>query len=450
MITVFPDLQILLLNLFFIFIFFFIYLKFIEKKIHQLTHKLLIFLASGSSMVLCMTFSIEISPGHLVDLRYVPFIVGAFYGGRRIALLLFFMLIAYRLGLGGSGFYLNLASSLLLLVSVWFMIPFFERSVNAAKKLRYVMEVAFLSALYAGTIISLFYSEIMSVKDHLAFIIFVYVQAVGIVLFVKFIEKARNEMALANEIRKFEKLKSVSEVAASISHEVRNPLTATRGFIQLLSDPNLSSEEKKLYISISLEELDKAASIISDYLTFATPSLNNIEILELNKELDTILKTVSSLASENGVKIDIQKIDAIYVAGEREKLHQCLVNLMKNSIEAMPSGGKLMIKLQELNGKVVMTVADTGVGMTNEQIERLGTPYFSTKVNGTGLGTMVVFSIVKAMMGEIKVDSKIGKGTCFTILFPTVDPAQSSPESLLVEQAPSLISTQRDVSFSNK
>lgn len=428
MINVFPGLQILLLNIFFIFTFFFIYHKFIEKKIHQLTNKLLIFLASGGSIVLCMTFSIPIGPGQLIDMRYVPFIVGAFYGGRRIALLLFLILITYRLGLGGPGFYINLAGSTLLLISLWFMIPLFEKSVNLTKKLRPVMEVAFLSALYTGVALSLFYSDIMSVKNLLFFIVFIYIQVIGILLFVKFIESAKSDLALSAEIRKFEKLKSVSEVAASISHEVRNPLTATRGFIQLLSDNNLTIEEKNLYISISLEELDKAASIITDYLTFATPSLENIEILELNKELDTIMKTVTPLALINAVDIEIEKTEAIYVAGEREKFHQCLINLMKNSIEAMPGGGKLMITLQELNGKVVITVADTGAGMTDEQIERLGTPYFSTKVNGTGLGTMVIFSIVKAMMGEIKVDSKIGKGTCFTILFPTVDSSQSPTE----------------------
>lgn len=428
MINVFPDLQILLLNLFFIFLFFFVYLKFIEKKIHQLTNKLLIFLASGIAIVLCMTFSISIGPGQLIDMRYVPFIVGAFYGGRRIAFLLFFILITYRLGLGGSGFYINLAGSTILLISLWFTIPFFERAVNLTKKMRCVMEVAFLSALFTGTTLSLFASNIMNIKDLLSFIVFLYIQIAGVLLFVKFIEKAKNDIALAEEIRKFEKLKSVSEVAASISHEVRNPLTATRGFIQLLSDQNLTAEEKNLYISISLEELDKAASVITDYLTFATPSLEKIEILELNKELDTILKTVAPLALANTVEIDIPKTEEIYVAGERERLHQCLINLAKNSIEAMPHGGKLIIKQQELNGKIVITVEDTGVGMTNEQIERLGTPYFSTKVDGTGLGTMVVFSIVKAMMGEIKVDSKIGKGTCFTILFPAVDPSHSSTE----------------------
>ncbi|MCP3764193.1 ATP-binding protein [Domibacillus sp. A3M-37] len=428
MINVFHDLQILLLNVFFIFTFFFVYLKFIEKKIHQLTNKLLIFLTSGSSIVLCMTFSIQIGPGQLIDMRYVPFIVGAFYGGRRVALLLFLILITYRFGLGGSGFYINLAGSILLLISLWFMIPFFEKTVNLAKRLRYVMEVAFLSALYTGAALSLFYSEIMSIKNLMSFITFIYIQVIGIILFVKFIERARNDMALATEIRKLEKLKSVSEVAASISHEVRNPLTVTRGFIQLLSDDNLTNEQKNFYISTSLEELDRAASIITDYLTFATPSLENVEMLELNKELDHIIKTVTPLALMNAVGIEIQKTEAIYIAGEREKLHQCLINLIKNSIEAMPGGGKLMITLQVLNDKVVITVADTGAGMTDEQIERLGTPYFSTKVNGTGLGTMVIFSIVKAMMGEIKVDSEIGKGTCFTILFPTVAPFHSSTE----------------------
>jgi two-component system sporulation sensor kinase B len=153
--------------------------------------------------------------------------------------------------------------------------------------------------------------------------------------------------------------------------------------------------------------------------------------LELSKELDNIIKIVNPFAGMNAVYIEIRKKDDIYVVGERQKFHQCLINLIKNSIESMPGGGKLIISSQELSGKAVITVADTGGGMTDEQIERLGTPYFSTKETGTGLGTMVIFSIVKAMRGEIKVDSEIGKGTRFTILIPTAEHSPSYTEEII-------------------
>ncbi|OES45504.1 sensor histidine kinase [Domibacillus iocasae] len=419
--NVLHDLQILLLNIFFIFTFFFIYLKFIEKKIYQITNKFLIILASGSSIVLCMTFSIHISPGQLIDMRYVPFIVGAFYGGRKVAITLFLILVTYRFSLGGSGFYINLAGSTLLLISLWFMIPFFEKTVNLKKRIRLVIAVSVFSALYTGIALGLFFSEVMGIRTFTTFTLFLCIQITGTILFVNFIERAKKDMAIAAEIGKLEKLKTVSDMAASISHEVRNPLTVTRGFLQLLRDPDLTEKEKSNYIDIAVGELDKAESTISDYLTFARPSLENIKVLDLKKELTYAVKVVEPFAAMNNVCIELQLHADVSVAGESQKLHQCLINLTKNAIEAMPDGGKLVIALQKVNGKAVIIVADTGVGLTDEQIERLGTPYYTTKEKGTGLGTMVIFSIVKAMRGEIEVDSEVGKGTRFTILLPVAE-----------------------------
>ncbi|MDF2679313.1 MAG: kinE 3 [Brevibacillus sp.] len=227
------------------------------------------------------------------------------------------------------------------------------------------------------------------------------------------------EQQVSTELEKIEHLQTVSHLAASISHEVRNPLTVTRGFIQLLRDSTLSQEKKLMYIGFSLKELDRAEHIISDYLSFAKPSLENVESLDVNKELDYIIQVIRPFASMRNIALHVQKADhELQIWGDRQKLHQALVNLMKNGIEAMDGNGDLTITLHVNDDKIVIVIEDTGKGMDPDQLLKLGTPFFTTKENGTGLGTMVAFSIIRAMQGEIDVKSERGYGTRFTISFP--------------------------------
>ena len=228
------------------------------------------------------------------------------------------------------------------------------------------------------------------------------------------------EQALAHELRELEHLKTVSQLAASISHEVRNPLTVTRGFMQILKDAALSEDKRRLYFDMSLEELDRAERIITDYLTFAKPAIEHAERLELNAELYRIVQVILPFASMENISVEISPSDEeLFVQGEGKKLHQALINVIKNGIEATPSGGRLTIRLRRADGRCVLSVEDTGKGMDEDQLRKLGTPYYTTKDKGTGLGTMVAFSIFRAMGADIAVDSVPGRGTRFTLSFPT-------------------------------
>ncbi|WP_144289495.1 sensor histidine kinase, partial [Domibacillus epiphyticus] len=122
--------------------------------------------------------------------------------------------------------------------------------------------------------------------------------------------------------------------------------------------------------------------------------------------------------------IKVSREENLYISGEAAKLHQCLINVIKNGIEAMPEGGQLSVSLKKLGSEAWLSVTDSGTGMSEEQLERLGTPFYTTKDKGTGLGTMVVYSIVRAMGGEIKVKSEENKGTSFTIALPIVQNSQ--------------------------
>ncbi|MCP3764222.1 HAMP domain-containing histidine kinase [Domibacillus sp. A3M-37] len=128
-----------------------------------------------------------------------------------------------------------------------------------------------------------------------------------------------------------------------------------------------------------MEGLDKAKSTITDYLTFAKPSVENVKILDLPKELTSIKNFIEPYAAINNVKIEMSLEETIYSAGEKEKLHQCLINIVKNGIEAMPQDGKLKVELKRFKSNAVITIADTGIGMNEEQLERLGSAFLHNK-----------------------------------------------------------------------
>lgn len=224
---------------------------------------------------------------------------------------------------------------------------------------------------------------------------------------------------MKREIINTEKLQAVSHLAASISHEVRNPLTATKGFLQLLkSDDNLSKEKKQQFIDIAISELNRAENIINDYLAFAKPSMELQETIEIQSEINKVIEIVKPLANMNAVFIQCH-VPVFYVNGEKHLFQQCFVNLVKNAIESMQGGGVLILEAQQSKKGINITISDTGIGMTDEQLGRLGEPYFSTKgIKGTGLGMVAVYRIVKSMHGSIRVKSKPQEGTTFTIYLP--------------------------------
>jgi two-component system sporulation sensor kinase B len=238
------------------------------------------------------------------------------------------------------------------------------------------------------------------------------------------LEAIRRNHQLKEEMIKVERIKMVSELAASVAHEVRNPMTAVRGFVQMLADGSLSEERRKRYVSISLEELDRAQRIISDYLALSKPEKDTVEVLNVAEELAYVTSILGSYANYQNVQIKVEVGRDINVEGNRSKFRQALINLGKNAIEAMPEGGKVEFWGIPCDDSFVLRVQDTGTGMTEEQLRRLGTPYYSTKEKGTGLGTMLAFNIIHQMGGKVEVRSKIGVGTEYTITLPLARPQE--------------------------
>ncbi|MFD1358912.1 ATP-binding protein [Fictibacillus halophilus] len=233
------------------------------------------------------------------------------------------------------------------------------------------------------------------------------------------IENMNEQIEMKQELIRTEKMNVVSQLAASVAHEIRNPMTSVRGFMQLMQKEKLTKEQQ-LYISISIEELDRAQEIINQYLALAKPQTDQYETIDLTSVIQQSIDVMHSYAILNSIHITQQVEQSLEIEGLKLEIQQVLINIIKNAIEAIKSEGEISISAEKnANGFVSIQIKDNGVGMTENQIKKLGSPYYSTKEKGTGLGLTVCHQIVKQMGGQILIKSELKKGTCFTINLPS-------------------------------
>lgn len=227
--------------------------------------------------------------------------------------------------------------------------------------------------------------------------------------------------SLEETSRRQDRLAAVGRVAASIAHEIRNPLAAMRGSIQVLrSEINGDAMQSEL-MDIILRESDRLNKIITDYLTYARPRANvhtSVDLREILHETFTLLRHSPEIRDEHRLEEDLPDAPVIATA-DAEQLRQVFWNLARNALQAMPEGGTLRAELQRAAaaGRIRIAFTDSGRGMTPEQVERLFEPFSST-TGGTGLGLSIVYQIIRDHGGTINVRSREGHGTTITILLP--------------------------------
>ncbi|GBG10876.1 hypothetical protein PAT3040_05646 [Paenibacillus agaridevorans] len=223
-----------------------------------------------------------------------------------------------------------------------------------------------------------------------------------------------------NELQRSEKIELISHLAASIAHEVRNPLQVTRGFLQIIGE-KITEKKLKAYTTLAINELDRASEIITDFLTFAKPDLVESNKLNVVTEIMQIEAILAPLANLKGSTITVTAEAELFIKGNSSKFKQALINLIKNSIEALNENGEVVIHVYKTKREIIeILIKDNGEGIEAQDLKRLGEPYYSKKSKGTGLGLMVTFRIIEAMQGIIKFSSEIGVGTEVTIQIPAI------------------------------
>lgn len=213
-----------------------------------------------------------------------------------------------------------------------------------------------------------------------------------------------------------EKMKIVGELAASIAHELRNPLTAIKGFFKIL---RTSVQEKEMYYNVIDGELSRIEQISSELLTLARPHSENKNSDDLIQLIEDVIVLLTPQANMKNIEI-VRKAncESLYLKCESTKIKQVFINLIKNSLDAMEKTGHIVIDIVEDNDQVTVQIIDQGCGIPKNLLDKLGEPFYTTKQKGTGLGLMVCFQIIESHGGCIQVESVLNEGTTFTITLP--------------------------------
>lgn len=218
-------------------------------------------------------------------------------------------------------------------------------------------------------------------------------------------------------LNKSDTLAAIGQLAAGVAHEVRNPLTVIKGFIQLFQ---INKEDQEKYFNLMLSEIERIEAILQEFLSIAKTDEINTE----KKNIYQIFKNVVSLMNTKAIMTNIQvelftDTKDIIIECSENQLKQVFINVLQNSIEAMPDGGRISIHIKEI-GKdgIIISVIDKGIGIPEERIKRLGEPFYSTKEKGTGIGLMLSYKIIESHQGNISIMSEVGVGTTVTIYLP--------------------------------
>ncbi|NMO98114.1 CheR family methyltransferase [Paenibacillus lemnae] len=238
-----------------------------------------------------------------------------------------------------------------------------------------------------------------------------------IIQFVKFSEDITDRKHAEEMMRKNEMLSAVGQLAAGVAHEIRNPLTALKGFTKLMSNKGMGND---MYIEIMLNELNRIEQIVSELLVLAKPQAVDFLEKDLSPILQDVLMLLESQANMNNVEMHAVFGEGLKVLGVENQLKQVFINVLKNAIEAMPAGGRVDViaDIHKDEEHITIQFIDNGAGIPASKLAKLGEPFYSTKNKGTGLGLMVSYKIIQNHKGTILFESEEGSGTTVTISIP--------------------------------
>jgi len=286
--------------------------------------------------------------------------------------------------------------------------------------------------------------------------------------YLKSLEMANKKLKQAQEeLIRTEKLASIGRFAAGVAHEVGNPLGAILGYTSILEKNEIDREESKDYLKRIGKEIERINRIVRELLDFARPSKFEIKDIEVNQVVENTLSLLSHQKNFKNIETQLElQPDLPMIKGDESQLSQVFINIILNAIDAMPMGGNLMIKTENLvvgnffgsgfqqlypprrkgdptesdysrlrktdpfsalltkyskgDPLVKINISDTGMGIEQENLEKIFDPFFSTKDpdKGTGLGLSISLRIIESMGGKISVESEVGKGSTFEIYFP--------------------------------
>lgn len=229
-----------------------------------------------------------------------------------------------------------------------------------------------------------------------------------------------------------QKLSATGRLAASLAHEINNPLQAIQACLELTQSNLGDAAKQERYLTMANEELARVASLVQRTLSFSRPTKGELELIDLRTVVEDVLSLSAKQLQHAGVQVNIDWEPGVpRISGASNQLQQVFLNLILNAMEAMPQGGQLQIRgeLSDDGHWVAIAFADSGIGIPPDALDKILEPFYTTKADGTGLGLYICHNIISSHNGRIAVESIVGKGSTFTILLPVQEKKVSAPKT---------------------
>ena len=223
------------------------------------------------------------------------------------------------------------------------------------------------------------------------------------------------------EIVRTEKLKYVGQLAAGVAHEIRNPLTTIRGFLQLLKNQDYEKELIEKYSDVMLGEVDRVNVFVTQLLDLAKPHQLELDNFDLRDFIDDLVVVYSASNLNPDVSIVNSLTESIYTYSDKNRLRQVILNVLNNSCESVESKGQIDITVESVPHYVRLKIRDNGKGIRPEDLKNIGMPFYTTKTKGNGLGVATCIQIMDELKGKFQINSIYGQGTEVILTIPTTN-----------------------------
>jgi two-component system sporulation sensor kinase A len=231
-----------------------------------------------------------------------------------------------------------------------------------------------------------------------------------------------NDLSTYEEVKEMmiqaKKMSTVGQLSASIAHEIRNPLTSIKGFLQLLQ---AGVDHKEEYYRIMADEIEKIETITTELLSISKPSTNKMQTEQVEELIKDVIVLLQSQARLKNIRIELEEPASAQIYCNRSEIKQILINIIKNAIEAMDEPGEIRLSIRTDKKHVTVNVKDEGIGVPQDLLQQLEVAFFTTKENGTGLGLNITKEILNHHGGSLNILRNETKGSTFQLIFPRIE-----------------------------
>ncbi|WP_426455125.1 ATP-binding protein [Paenibacillus sp. S-38] len=392
------------------------------RKGHETKSRLMAAAVCALASLFAMAHPLQLGSWPPLDFGMIPLAVCFFYGGPLYALGAGALMLAFRFGAGGLEAWVFPAVLALVLGGLWLV----RRRLRETAMLLHPLNGALLGLAVSAVLVLASAASLLAQgiapagRLYALWAAYAAAQACTAGLVAYLLGQSRLRSGGPAALRAQDTSAAAAELASSIAREVHPSLTAAKGFVQMLAGQELPEGKRQAYAKLAQEEMDKAQTVIGDFVTLSRPPLAELELLDVKQAILRALETLEPYAALQKIEVQTQLQDSLIISANADHFTQCMLHLLRNGMEAMPGGGRLHIVAGRQSQTVCIDIIDEGAGMSPDEVGRLGTPLYSAGSKRNRLGMIVTYRTIQNLHGRIDVTSELGKGTCFSILIPSL------------------------------